>query len=308
MVVAAVDAFRQEDEPAPPSATTAIENRDELAAALTELGARGELLLFGDGCSVSVLELPSLVLDPKEDCSPRGSRSPDGELVAACRGNETEIFYTADGSVYGGSPGCAPAWRPDGVLTVAYRREVVRFRLPCRRTTFCPVTLIPRAELERAARRHPTVPDPPIHVRALVEDVAWLSNERAAVSLSIELGARYDRVGPLNALAFFRRGRLDATPPYYRETGGDLAASPRGTYVTETPDVILRADGSGVTLPPHLQDARDFAWSPDERFLAMATRFAIVVIAVESLERYDRTGGGLRSVTVPETALQLEWR
>ena len=74
------------------------------------------------------------------------------------------------------------------------------------------------------------------------------------------------------------------------------------------PDVILRGDGSQISLPQHLRDARDLAWSPDERFLALATRFAIVVLDVESLERYDRTGGGLRSVTIPEQATRLDWR
>jgi hypothetical protein len=63
-----------------------------------------------------------------------------------------------------------------------------------------------------------------------------------------------------------------------------------------------------VTLPQHLRDVRDFAWSPDERLLALATRFAIVVVTVASLERYDATGGGLRSVTIPQPAARLAWR
>jgi hypothetical protein len=75
-----------------------------------------------------------------------------------------------------------------------------------------------------------------------------------------------------------------------------------------TPDVILRPDGSVVSLPSHLADARAFAWSPDERLLALATRFAVVIVPVAGLERFDRDGGGLRSVTLPLTAADLAWR
>ena len=98
--------------------------------------------------------------------------------------------------------------------------------------------------------------------------------------------------------------------PYFRLTGGRLAVSPRGSYVTQTPDVILRPDGSQLSLPQHLRGVRDFAWSPDERLLALATPFAVTVVDVVSLERYDRTGGGLRSVTLPlsQSAARLAWR
>jgi hypothetical protein len=151
------------------------------------------------------------------------------------------------------------------------------------------------------------VPEGIDRVRPLVDGIAWLSNERAAVSISVRLGGRFEGIGPVSLVAFFTGGRLDARTPYFRATGGALAASPRGSYVTLTPDVILRPDGSQVSLPPHFRVVRDFAWSPDERFLALATRFAVVVVPVASLERYDRTGGGLRSVTIPQPAAGLAW-
>lgn len=104
------------------------------------------------------------------------------------------------------------------------------------------------------------------------------------------------------------RGRLEATQGYFRLTGGRLGVSPRGGYVTQTPDVILRGDGSQVGLPPHLRDVRAFAWSDDERFLALATRFAVHVLDVESLERHDATGATVRSLTLPLRATDLVWR
>ena len=91
-------------------------------------------------------------------------------------------------------------------------------------------------------------------------------------------------------------------------TGGRLGVSPRDTYVTQTPDVILRGDGSQVSLPPHVRDAHAFAWTEDERFLAAATRFGVTVLDVASLDRYDTVGSGLRSVTLPLRATELAWR
>lgn len=126
--------------------------------------------------------------------------------------------------------------------------------------------------------------------------------------LSVRLTGRFEGMGPLSAIALFENGRLTETQPFFRPTGGRLGVSPRATYLTQTPDVILRRDGSQVSLPPYVRDARAFAWSRDERFLALATRFAVVIVTVESLERYDATGGGLRSVTIPQQAVDLTWR
>jgi hypothetical protein len=204
-------------------------------------------------------------------------------------------------------PGCAPAWRPDGMLTAAHGGAIVGYRM-CSEPEPCALTLIPRTELERAARRHPKVPDGPTRLRALVDGVAWLSLTKTAVGLSIRLGGRFEGVGPLGTIAFFEHGRLTDAQPYFRVTGGTLAASTLGAYVTQTPDVVLRRDGTQVTLPPHLRNVHGFAWSGDDRFLALATDSGVEVLEVASLERYDRTGGGLRSVTLPVSAEAVAWR
>ena len=304
--VAVVDGFRRHGDPAP--AATAVEEPGggDAAVVLAGLGARGELVLSGDGCGEQRLTLPSLARRRVEECLPRGVASPNGELVARCADSGIAVHRLATGDRQL-LPGCAPAWRPDGTLTASYGDEVVTFRA-CAAPSPCAGTLIGRAELERAARRHPTVPDRPARLRAIVDGIAWLSDTRAAVSISIRLGGRFEGLGPLGAIAFFRDGRLEPVVPYFRLTGGRLAASPRGSYVTQTPDVILRPDGSQVSLPQHLRGARDFAWSRDERLLALAMPFAVEVVDVASLERYDRTGGGLRSVTLPQTAVRLDWR
>ena len=209
-MVAAVDAVRSRDAGEPPAATATTEllERAPLAGQAALLGVRGELLLYGDGCSVERLELPSLVLDPIEGaCWPRGTRSPSGEVVAVCRGETTEVYSTV-GSFQNSHLGCTPAWQTGGTLTLSRHGEVV---------TPDGTVLIPSSELERAARRHPTVSDALTRVRA-------------------------------------------------------------------------------------------FAWSEDERFLAIATPSAVTIVDVTSLARFDRIGSGLRSVTLPLSAQDLVWR
>lgn len=252
--------------------------------------------------------LPSL--EQTEDlggCAPRGAASPDRSLVARCLGERTDLFEQDGGVLVRTLPGCAPAWRPDGVLTVAHEGGVVRFLGECPAGADCTRTLIEPNELARAARRHPTMPRQSASVRVLVDGIAWLSPHRAAVQLSIR-GGRIAGIGALSEIAFFDDGRLAGTRPYFRMTGGRIAASTRGTYIAMAPDVLLRQDGTQVNLPQDLRDARDFAWSPDERTLAVATRFAVIVVDVASLERYDETGGGLRSVTLPMSVTELAWR
>lgn len=304
LAAAAVDAVRREDDAPPPAETTALDGGGEVAEALAALGARGSLVLHDGACGQLTLTLPGL--ERREStlaCAPTGVRSPDGRLAARCIDGRIEVVSVGTGELESFDRGCMPAWRPDGALTAAYAGQVVLLR-PC--ASF-PCIAIPLAELERAARLHPAVPDRSSRVRALVDGVAWLSNDRAAVSISPRI--RSFDPGPINLVAFFRNGRLDETATQYqRATGGRIDASPRGSYVTVTSDTILRPDGSVVSLPPDLRDLRDFAWSPDERFLALATRFSVVVVSVTSLERYDATGGGLRRVTIPLAAADLAWR
>ncbi len=301
--------MRREHPPAPAATTQAeLEGREQAAAALARLGAHGELALHDGVCREVRLTLPVLDRRPSpRTCVPQGAVSPDGGLAARCPDNGIEVASTATGELQRLSPGCVPAWRPNGELTSVVDDQVVRFE-GCAQPEQCTTTLIPREQLERAARRHPEVPDEAPRVRALVDGVAWLSLRRAVVDISIRLGGRFERLGPLSEIAFFTDGRLERTQAYFRATGGRLGTSPRGTYVTRTPDVILRGDGSQVSLPQHLRSARDFAWSPDERLLALAGPFAVVVLDVASLERYDDTGGGLRSVTIPQPAAALRWQ
>ncbi len=165
-------------------------------------------------------------------------------------------------------------------------------------------SLISRDAIERAARRHLNAPDPPAELEVDVADVAWLSRTRAVLRLEVETGGRGGRQ-PL--VAFFESGRLVQTASFLHRVG-PLRMSPGGGYVALPPGIVLRRDGSQATLPPQLVHAHAVAWSPDGRWLALAQRAVVVLVDVESLERYDRTGGGFRSVTLQLFARDLAWR
>lgn len=210
-----------------------------------------------------------------------------GELVVvgleSCRRRTIRLPSLAPG---GNEPGCAldhSSPRPDGASHVG------------------------RAELERAARRHPNVPDD-AGVDVSVEDLVWLGRTRAVARLDVVVRGRLRRLGPQPLVAFFESGRVVHTTSLFRTAGARLIASPRNRYVAFVPGIVLRRDGSEATLPPHLVHAHALAWSPDGRWLALALRAAVVFVDVESLERYDRTGGGIRTVTAPLFARDLLWR
>ena len=198
-------------------------------------------------------------------------------------------------------PGCAPAWRPDGTLTAAYEDEVVSLP-PVRGAD--PV----RRDVDRPGTARARCPAPPERPRpagapasARGRDCLAFRHARRGEYLDPARrplrGARPARRDRLlrRAAGSSRAVRTSGSP------GGRLAASPRGSYVTQTPDVILRPDGSRVNLPQHLRGC--------QRLRLVARRAAARVRdAVRRRGRRRRAassatteqGGGLRSVTLPQ--------
>jgi hypothetical protein len=120
---------RREDPPAPATTTQAeLDGREEAAAALARLGARGELALHDGVCGEARLSLPALNRQPTASmCVPPGAVSPDAGLAARCPDDGIEVVSTATGELQRLSPGCVPAWRPNGELTSVVGDQVVRF-------------------------------------------------------------------------------------------------------------------------------------------------------------------------------------
>ena len=147
---AVVDGIKGHGDLAP--AATAVEEPGggDAAVVLAGFGARGELVLYGQGCSEQRLTLPSLAGRRVEECLPRGVASPNGELVARCAGGGIAVHRLATGDKRR-QPGCAPAWRPNGTLTASYGDEVVTFRA-CAEPSRCAATLIGRAQDRKSTR------------------------------------------------------------------------------------------------------------------------------------------------------------
>ena len=298
---AAVDALRGEPE-------------DPAVGALRELGAEGVLVYTDGDCRPQALSLPELSpveipTGPGRACevsvSPGGDVfaggaarwDPSRSVYAICRGARTEVVDPARGRPHRVETGCAPAWRPDGTLTLGRNGSVV--------DADTGRELLGPREIRRAARRHPTIPDPPDALGpVVVRDAVWLGRDRVAVLLRSSLRGRLSRIGPTQVLALFEGRREVGTFSSFRPMQR-LDASPDGRYVAAQPDTVVRADGTVLALPERLTVVRRLAWSPDASVLAVATRASVVFLEVAELER-DPTS--LSVVRVPLWVEDLAWR
>ena len=242
--------------------------------------AAASSLLYGDGCGVQRLDAALARADRRRSERLRAARRRlAGRRARRPLRRRRDRARGALGARLGDRqhlPGCAPAWRPDGTLTVSLRRRgrdlpAVRGTEPVRRDADRP-----RPARARGAAPSDRVPTGPVRLRALVDGIAWLSNTaRGGAALDPDSAAGSTGSGRSARSPSSRTAGSTPVAPYFRLTGGRLAASPRGTYVTHDAGRDPAPDGSQVSLPQHLRGARDFAWSPDERLLALATPFAV---------------------------------
>lgn len=305
-MLAAADAVRKSTEDEPP--------RDEPPAAVAErlaaAGVSGELVLVGDeSCRRRTIALPTLAPAGNEPgCGLVHTVSPDGRYSAECGYTAASIRDRRTERTLYQLGACPVAWRPDGVLTGAVGTRILRFGAPCPDRAACAQPLIAAEELEVAARQHPNVPAPPVQLDVVsVDDLVWLTPTRAVLRLGVRVRGRLERLGSEPVVAFFESGRLVHTSSFFRDDTARLRPSPSGRYVALAPGIVLRRDGSEVSLPAHLVQARAVAWSPDERWLALAQRGNVVLVDVASLERYDAGGGSLRTLALPLVVRDLVW-
>lgn len=291
-IVAIVDAVRPtRSEPVPPLDPVA-------ARLLADLGFRGTLVYTDPACAIRALTLPELRPAPAPEgldvgceisvspdgrwVGPGGARwSPDSRLYATCRGARVSVFGASGGPAQEMHTGCAPAWRPDGTLTLARDRTV--------RDTAGRV-LVPQAELERALRAHPTRPALLDIAELRIRDLAWLSPSLVVALIQVSFPGR---PFPENAalVAGYERGRL-AWERVYLGRFERLVASAGGEVLPEPPPLPY------PFLTGRLRLAGPFAWSPDGRGMAVATRASVFVVDLPSE----------RQVRIPVTARDLAWR
>jgi hypothetical protein len=270
------------------------------------LGGTAGQLTYSDldrGCRLVTLRLPILreadappdrvcEFDLTEDgrVGPAGTvwQGPDGGLAARCREGTVEVF--ASGQPVYALGGCAPAWRPDGTLTLAREEGVVAYRLPCARRVGCTTTLVPAAALREAAG--PGAED------LIVQDLVWATPTRAVALVDFRLPGRTTLQ---QVLAVFEGGRVAAV--HERPTSlAHLVLSPRRRYVAAPPDLLLRADGAVLRIPARLRGVHAAAWSPDERWVAYAADATIAIY------RLNDDGTQTPVLPYPASAGDLDWR
>ena len=204
-----------------------------------------------------------------------------GSLAAFCQDGAVEVLTRA-GDPYDRFAGCAPAWRPDGMLTYVDAGAVRTW--PGSGEIVSGVRLAEAAGIELAPGR------------VAVEQIAWLPAGRLVAVL-----------GPTAA----REGDVLWYEPDTHAAGvlaraaeiGELAASPTGD------SVALRADGAALVVPAgepgsgslSLGAVDAFAWSPDGRWLAVAADSRLTFLPVGH-------AGTRRPSLGPITARDLAWR
>jgi hypothetical protein len=269
----------------------------EAAAQLAELGVGGTLVYADPGCRLHALSLPGLTparlpagigVACEISVSPEGRHVAgggarwrrDGAQYAICRGTRVDVVDAAGGPARGTFTGCAPAFRPDGMLTFARDGGIRQARLDR--------ILVPRAELERAARAHPNAPEPPID-ELRVRDLAWTSPFEVVALIETRFGLGLPEFQ--TTVAGFRFGRLRWQRPFF---GGYERLS-----VSSSGDVLLEpAVRTQSPLFGNLDPSGPVDWSPDGRRLALASRASVFVVDPAAERR----------VRIPVTARDLAWR
>jgi hypothetical protein len=303
---AVVDAFRAGPEPAvEPAASTAArepESQPDVAravAALREAGVTGILVASIPGCRVELVTLPDLGRRTLEVCA---ELTASGRLVTLdgrvpSPANNTDAAWCAEpekgvlverGPTTYGLPGCAPAWRPDGLLTVVYEGELRGVAPPDR----LGARLLSRRDLRRLF--DPGLPRAERRSLEVVE-VAWTSETRFTAILRKPSEPRY-------LLAVFEPGRL---LPAWRCCFGELEGlrtSPRRGYLDVRADqgrLVFSADGGFL---PIVIDARraGVAFSPDDVLVAVAREGSVDIL--------DPNVDGIASVArIPLEAVDVRW-
>ena len=323
VALAALDALRRDDlQPTGPP-DPALEAAER---ALRDARVRGTLVTTEGGgvpgCTTRARRLPELDPTAPPDGPDLGcvvSVSPDGRRVrpgtaawtarsdayAICRGATVFVFPAGSDRSTAAYAGCAPAFRPDGSLTVARDGEVLAVAPGCAGAPPCEELQISRDALRRASARHPALPtEVGAETTVDVADLVWADGGTAIVLLRLRIASRPE-LGA-RVVAAFANGRLIwARPALGRAERVEL--SPSGRYVAIQPWSVLRRDGSQVELPlPLARRAAGFAWSPDERWLAVATGTGVAVIERADLE--PGRGRAPPTIELPLVAWDVAWR
>jgi hypothetical protein len=227
----------------------------------------GLLVVAGPDCSMAALRLPGLTEQspPRQpDC--RGLIwSEDGSLAARCTTtNGTEIL-DANLEFLSRIQGCAPAWRPDGALSVIRNGDLVMWRRRGRRVVY-----VSRAQLAD-------------ELAGQIEDGREYSLVDVAWSATISFAGVVAGPAPWQrAIIVYTANAVELVVPELGRRISALEVSPTGNYMAFATNqlgrefVLLNRAGAEVPIP-RIANVHALAWSPDERWVALATRTATFI-------------------------------
>jgi hypothetical protein len=298
-VVAAVDGMRGDDGTLEPRSIRA----GPAHVVPTVESVSGTLVYLDRRCRLHRIALPSgaassaprrvacgLTLDPAGRLARNGGTwQPGGGLFARCADGHVTVHA-------GGKPilrrrGCSPAWKPDGSLTYVVDGSLrLSSRLGDRR-----LLLSARDASQAIGLASETIG------RTSLREVVWLDDRRFAALLATNRPP-----GPegLDLLVIFdgRRPVRGATFLAPRLSG--LVASPRGGHLVVRTgrgprEALTFLDPNGNPSNLAFVNAHAIAWSPDERWAAVATQRSILV--------FRATGPYLRVRRLALLATDIAW-
>jgi hypothetical protein len=244
------------------------------------------VVVVGPGCSLRALRLPTLVelnAPRQTDCGGTVWSS-DGTLSASCTDGYTDVGTWEERHLFR-IRGCAPAWREDGSVSVIRNGELFIAR---RRGS-------PRIFFSREQLAQGLAGRVPAGERFELVEVAWLTLTNF---VAIVRGPHpWER-----AVAFLSPGGAGKLVPELGQRISELRVSPLGNLAFARNqlgrDFVMLTD-AGVEVPlPRIANTRAIAWSPDEEWVALATRTATFIA---------RTGTSRVVFRIPAGGDTLAW-
>jgi hypothetical protein len=317
-LAAILDALIDRSEATPaPLAAAPPQTANDLRAA----GVAGTLFYTDRRCRLHALGLPTLrpVRAPRRtSCTftlspdarvilPAGTAwHPDGRMYARAARGMVEVASISPPRTFRFA-GSSPAFKRDGTLTFSRNGAVFEWARcsPASSSSVafvgdtssrCPVRVVARRALLEATGFGS---EPAVDGGMAVESLAWLDDERFAALLTME-------EGPTQVvLALFDGRKIIRASAGFVAAWGDLRVSSDGRFAFTRNDrtegfSVIEPDGTAAASLPRFADVHALDWSPDGRWLAVATRASVYLL--------DVTDPGRRSIRIPLVARDLAFR
>ena len=299
-VVAAVDGIRGGDGTLEPRSTRA----SPAHVVPTVESVSGTLVYLDRRCRLHKIALPSgalssaprrvacgLTLDPAGRLASDGEAwQPGGALFARCTDGHVTV-HAPEGEPILRRRGCSPAWKPDGSLTY-----VVDGSLRLSSSVGDRRLLLSALDVRRAVGLASATIGP-----TRLREVAWLDDRRLATLLATNRPP-----GPegLDLLVIFEGRRPVRGATFLAPRLSGLVASPRGGHLVVRTgrgprEALTFLDRNGNPSNLSFVNAHAIAWSPDERWAAVATQRSILL--------FRATGPYLRVRRFAIVATDIAW-